>query len=221
MSSMHPAASVVYVPFHQTQLTALRDGERVLVPLVPVCDALGLNTNGQVQRLRRATWACITHAQVQLPDDAQRREVACLDLDALPMWLATIDTGRVRENARPKLVLYQREAAKVLREHFFPRQAPAAEPAPALPSAEFERDLPRLEPSPFWRALSLDLFGAMNNMRYHLDGEPAGEARGEAFDTFQILSAVFVAMRTAREGARVRALLIELLERQTYGVPAR
>ncbi len=35
------------------------------------------------------------------------------------MWVATIDTSRVSPAARPKLVLFQREAAKVLRDHFF------------------------------------------------------------------------------------------------------
>jgi phage antirepressor YoqD-like protein len=35
------------------------------------------------------------------------------------MWLATIDTGRTREEVRPLLMAYQKEAAKVLRDYFF------------------------------------------------------------------------------------------------------
>ncbi len=37
------------------------------------------------------------------------------------MWLATIDVNRVRPEAREKLIAYQRECAKVLRDHFFGR----------------------------------------------------------------------------------------------------
>src|SRR5262245_59325551 len=48
------------------------------------------------------------------------------------MWLATIDPARVKPEVRPKLTHYQRDAARVLREHFFPPAndgAPLAEPA--------------------------------------------------------------------------------------------
>jgi hypothetical protein len=53
--------------------------------------------------------------------DGNERELVMLDLDTLPMWLATIDSGRVREDVRPKLAKYQRECARVLRDHFFQR----------------------------------------------------------------------------------------------------
>ena len=42
------------------------------------------------------------------------------------MWLATIDSKRVRKDLRPKLVAYQMEAAEVLRTHFLGAPATAA-----------------------------------------------------------------------------------------------
>jgi hypothetical protein len=50
--------------------------------------------------------------------------MSMIDLDALPMWLATIESSRVAEPAREKLVRYQREAAAVLRDHFLGRREP-------------------------------------------------------------------------------------------------
>jgi hypothetical protein len=53
--------------------------------------------------------------------DGKLREAFCVHLDCLPMWLATIETSRVAEHVRPKLVCYQREATKVLADYFFGR----------------------------------------------------------------------------------------------------
>jgi hypothetical protein len=49
----------------------------------------------------------------------KEREVVMIDLATLPMWLATIDGSRVAEEARPKLIRFQKECAQVLRDHFF------------------------------------------------------------------------------------------------------
>lgn len=54
-------------------------------------------------------------------EDGRTRETQCLDLDALPMWLATINPSKVKPELRAKLELFQREAAAVLRDHFFGR----------------------------------------------------------------------------------------------------
>lgn len=45
-----------------------------------------------------------------------------IHLDSLPMWLATIEASRVAEHVRSKLITYQKECARVLRDHFFGRQ---------------------------------------------------------------------------------------------------
>jgi hypothetical protein len=47
------------------------------------------------------------------------------------MWLATIDTGRVAEHVRPLLVAYQKEAAQVLRDHFFGPSKPRRDETPS------------------------------------------------------------------------------------------
>lgn len=108
--------------FHGDELDVLRDADRVWISVRRVCEALGVSLQGQLAKLREKPWASIKLILTQVPGDEQRRELAMLDLDSLPMWLATIEPGRVGEGVREKLVRYQREAAAVLRDHFLGRR---------------------------------------------------------------------------------------------------
>lgn len=92
----------------------------VWVSLRRMCEALGLDVEAQRQKLssrERTPWAvtCMTKATAA---DGKNYTSFCLDLDSVPMWLATIDASRVRDEARVKIVILQREAARVLRDHF-------------------------------------------------------------------------------------------------------
>jgi phage antirepressor YoqD-like protein len=92
----------------------------VWVSLRRMCEALGLDEEGQRQKLTNETrtpWAT-TFVTQAVAGDGRNRLVFCLDLDSVPMWLATIDSSRVSPAARPKVIAYQREAARVLRDHF-------------------------------------------------------------------------------------------------------
>lgn len=66
-----------------------------------------------------------------------------LHLDALPMWLATIEPSRVAAEARPRLERFQLECAKALRDHFFGQHHPHEENVedvdPVDPAAEPRR----------------------------------------------------------------------------------
>lgn len=120
-------SDLVEVPFYGDAIQAVREGQAVSVVVKRVCESLGLGYSSQLQKLKEKPWACVTLVVTQMPDDDQRREVACLSLDALPMWLATIEPSRVKPEARFKLVAYQKECARVLRDHFFGRPAAAAD----------------------------------------------------------------------------------------------
>ena len=115
------------------------------VPLRPFCDRLGIALSPQLRKLKSVQWTCVTRLVTQIPDDDQAREVACLPLRALPMWLVTISASRVAPGARKVLEAYQCEAAEVLRRHFIPGVSPrlsapleppaAPQPARELPPA--------------------------------------------------------------------------------------
>lgn len=147
---MSASLALVSVPFQGGAIDAVRDDRGVWISIRRVCESLGIDYSTQLQKLKEKPWARVGLIPMQLPGDVQRRDIATVDLDSLPMWLATIEPSRVAPEVAPKLIAYQREAARVLREHFFPRPADAAPvPFPRLP--------PRL-----WRAaepleLALDM----------------------------------------------------------------
>jgi hypothetical protein len=104
------------VPFHDTTIYTTADG--AYVALRPVCETLGLDANGQWQRLRRRSWAtaCMMHA---VAADGKKREMTFIDRRTFAMWLATIDTGRIKdERSRALIDAYQCEAADALDRYF-------------------------------------------------------------------------------------------------------
>jgi len=63
------------------------------VALRPVCEALGLDIDGQSQRLQRQSWATTCMMQA-VATDGKTREMIFIDRRTFTMWLATIGTGR-------------------------------------------------------------------------------------------------------------------------------
>ena len=120
------ASSIEVVQFHGDMLQAVRDGERVLVVVKRVCEALKICESRQRRKLAEKEWAT-TDIMSAVAEDGKIRELFCIGLDSLPMWLATIEAAKVGPESRPKLIAYQKECARVLRDHFFGRA-----PAPAL-----------------------------------------------------------------------------------------
>lgn len=109
------------VQFYEDQLQVVGDTrEEAFVVLRPACEALGLDVDSQRNKLKAAAWAT-TAMITAVAEDGKPREMFCLHLDSVPMWLATIQPSRAFESSRPKLERYQREAAKVLAEHFLGR----------------------------------------------------------------------------------------------------
>lgn len=104
---------------------------RPFVPLRPMCEALGIDVDGQRRKLDQAEWA--RTELISARDSAGRVQRAiALDADHVPMWLATIQISRVSESARDLLVSYQREAAGALRDYFYRGVAVQATPTSQL-----------------------------------------------------------------------------------------
>lgn len=111
------AADMVKVPFHGDELLAVQDDRGVWVSIRRVCEVLGVDESTQRRKLKDRAWA-VTGIKPATGPDGKTYQAACLHVDALPMWLATIETSKVKPEARKKLERFQVEAAKVLRDHF-------------------------------------------------------------------------------------------------------
>lgn len=101
--------------FPVIQTDQLSSGEGIAV--ATVSKHLGLDPVGQRQAIERRPWSearkCVIH--FQLPGDTQRRQVFLLDADRFAMWMATIDTSRIKnEDAKQRIIKWQNEAADAL-----------------------------------------------------------------------------------------------------------
>jgi hypothetical protein len=113
------------VNFYDDQIIAVRveDGT-VYVPIRPICDLIGVNRQGQQERINRdpiLSDACRTltivdgYGSVTPP---QGRAMLCLPLDYLNGWLFGINANRVKDNVRESVLRYQRECYRVLFDAF-------------------------------------------------------------------------------------------------------
>jgi hypothetical protein len=112
------SAALAKFNFHGDELDVVTtlDGEPFAV-LARLCEPLGLLAHGQVAKLKSAPWAC-TQIICAHDESGRKQELFCVSLRTIPMWLASINAGKVAPHLRDKLALYQRECAEVLADHF-------------------------------------------------------------------------------------------------------
>lgn len=90
-----------------------------LVPIKPICEALGVDNEGQRQRIERDEIL----TSVAFMTKATGKDGKTYDMIALPIkyvfgWLFTIDLSRVNPNIRDIVVKYKRECYETLYNHF-------------------------------------------------------------------------------------------------------
>lgn len=106
--------------FYGDHFTVALAGDRKLyVPMEALCRSMGLQTHGQVRRIRenKAVVDALTNLTIAWAygDEAvQEREMVCLRLDVLPFWMGTLQPNRIPdEDKRRRIVHFQREFAAV------------------------------------------------------------------------------------------------------------
>jgi hypothetical protein len=110
-------ASIHRIEFPGGQVLAIEiDGEPYIV-LRPAVEALGLDYSGQLQRLRRQSWATMGMTPT-VGADGKVREMTVVNVGTFLMLLATIDESRVSEERRPVLIAYQRETERAVRDYW-------------------------------------------------------------------------------------------------------
>lgn len=127
----------------------------VYVPLTPICEALGVAPGAQVRRIRRDDVLAEQLRLLRIDTPGGAQTVQALHLEAIPMWLATLDTARVKEEIRPRLRTFKLWVRQKVWEAFAAEmgwsQATSTAPAAIDPSllsleqvAEFGRALTTL-----------------------------------------------------------------------------
>ena len=110
--------TIVSIPFHGGTILALEaDGAQWVAPR-HVCDTAGIAWQPQHDKLRSKSWAVVTQ-KVTTGRDGKSYEMTMIDRKTFTMWLATIDTNRVKDPSARKLIeAYQSEAADALDAYF-------------------------------------------------------------------------------------------------------
>jgi hypothetical protein len=107
------------VEFYGDDLVAIRaDDGRIYVSVRHMSEALGLDRGGQIRRIRRQTVLENGLFKGDILSPKGKRKANWLRVDLVPLFLAGISTNAVKEEIRPKLEAFQKEAAAVLWEAF-------------------------------------------------------------------------------------------------------
>ena len=132
------STEIARVPFMAGFIDTVLIDDEPHVVIRPTLEAMGVDADGQMKKLKRKSWGSTVITTVQIPGDDQTRDVAVVNLDTWSMLLANIDEHRVSEAARPLVIEYQQKSARALRDYW--TQGGAINPAATRPQIESLRD---------------------------------------------------------------------------------
>lgn len=112
-------SEIVQVEFQGQNIDAVWDGENAWVVVKRICENLGIDHSNQNKKIQSNKAYEQRYSAITIPSEGGEQETFCLRLDALTLWLASIQPNRVKEEVRDLLIQYQRECMQVLNDHFF------------------------------------------------------------------------------------------------------
>ncbi len=118
MSSALTPTEQKTVLFYDDELTAVRADSDIYVSIPQMCGSLGLDTQAQRRRMERHEIMAEGIGVANLATPGGQQDTYVLRVDLIPLWLSGVRVSAVRDELRPKLSRFQREAAKVLWQAF-------------------------------------------------------------------------------------------------------
>lgn len=110
---------IVTVDFQGDLIFACNRDDGIYVAVKPICDSLGLKWSTQHERLKADPVLSEGILLAGIPSPSGTQETTVLLLEYLPGWLFKVDSRRVNEGSREKLLAYQRECYAALYRHFY------------------------------------------------------------------------------------------------------
>ena len=107
----------------------LTDTMQFVIPLRPLCDALGLSNSAQLSRVKRdvilAKHLHILRTKVVGVDGkGQMQDTACIAIQRLDYWMGGIDHERVSPELRDRVIQYKEEFADAVYAYFRSQRLP-------------------------------------------------------------------------------------------------
>src|SRR5690349_7833708 len=108
------------IRFQQSEISCQQEGGQVFVAIKPICDAIGINYQGQNKLIQEdEILGQLSYLTTTVGADGRNREMLCLPLEYLNGWLFGVNTNRVKSEVRSVLVAYKRDCYKALFAHFY------------------------------------------------------------------------------------------------------
>lgn len=119
MSTSEDKKSITVATINNQKIVILKQDGTEYVPVRPICDALGVDFSGQLQRIKRDPIFGSTVVTVTtVGADEKDREMVALPHELIFGWLFTIDTNLVRDEVREAVINYKRECNHALYVYF-------------------------------------------------------------------------------------------------------
>src|SRR2546421_3284541 len=98
------------VPFYGDELLAIQQSDgAVFVVFNRLCENLGLDRSGQVQRVKRHAVMSDGLTTITVETSGGPQQVQCLRIDLLPLFLSGVQAKKVKMELQAKLIHYQKE----------------------------------------------------------------------------------------------------------------
>lgn len=118
MTNKSVSATHAVAKINNVDIIIIENGEE-MVPVKPICEALGIASNSQIERIKSNPILGSTNMIcISVGADGKDREMFALPLKYIFGWLFTIDSEKVKPEAREAVLKYQTECYDVLYNHF-------------------------------------------------------------------------------------------------------
>jgi len=99
---------------NNAKILVVENGQK-LVPIKPICEALGVNYPGQKSKIEAdeilSSTVCLSHT---VAADGKQREMLCLPFKFIFGWLFTINPANVKEEAKEAVINYKLQCYEAL-----------------------------------------------------------------------------------------------------------
>lgn len=111
--------TVSLAKINNVTIQLVNDNSQKLVPIRPICDALGLPHQPQLAKIKEDEFlSSVVTLSVTAGADKKRYEMVCLPLQYIFGWLFTINPKNVNKDARESVTKYRIECYNALYHHF-------------------------------------------------------------------------------------------------------
>lgn len=118
MTKKNEATSTVVARINDTEIVVVENGHK-LVPVKPICQALGIDEDAQRRRLKEdPILSSVTVLSTATGADGKQYEMVTIPFRYVFGWLFRIDSRNVKEEARESVLKYQLQCYDALYNHF-------------------------------------------------------------------------------------------------------